>query len=108
LPVAGFTTGEMKCDGHAAEICLQVTLCSTIPRVSDREPDRFAPFCVGRRDRSSYYGGVEHLNEMRRLGHRREHIKEGSNVPVRLSRQSRFHTLFQCPNWAGSARLAML
>jgi hypothetical protein len=24
--VAGFTTGEMKCDGQAAEICLQVNL----------------------------------------------------------------------------------
>ena len=34
--------------------------------------------------------------------------KKASNVPVWLSRQKRFHTLFQLPNSAGSARQVML
>src|SRR5450755_1974550 len=54
---------------------------SKIHRVSDLEPDRFAPFCAGRRDMGSHHGGVEHLNEMRRLGHCRERIKEGLECP---------------------------
>src|SRR3954464_5426619 len=50
---------------------------SKIHRVSDREPDHFAPFCPGRRDMGSHHGGVEHLNEMCCLAHRRERIEEG-------------------------------
>jgi hypothetical protein len=34
--------------------------------------------------------------------------KNASKVPVRLSRQKRFHTLFQLPNAAGSVRHVML
>jgi hypothetical protein len=34
--------------------------------------------------------------------------KKASNTPVRLSRQKRFHTEFQFPNWAGRARQVML
>src|SRR6516225_7430470 len=48
-----------------------------IHRVSDREPDYFAPFCASCRDMGAHYGGIEHLNEMRGLAHRRERIEEG-------------------------------
>ena len=34
--------------------------------------------------------------------------KKASNTPARLRRQNRFHTLFQGPNCAGSARQVML
>ena len=34
--------------------------------------------------------------------------KKASKVPDRLNRQNRFHTLFQCPNFSGSARQVML
>jgi hypothetical protein len=33
--------------------------------------------------------------------------KQASNTPLRLSRQNRFHTLFQFPNCFGSARQVM-
>ncbi len=34
--------------------------------------------------------------------------KKASKVPVRLNRQNRFQTLFQCPNFSGRARHVML
>ena len=34
--------------------------------------------------------------------------KNASKVPDRLSRQNRFHTLFQCPNFSGRARQVIL
>src|ERR1700728_4596990 len=35
------------------------------------------PLCPGRRHMSAHDGGVEHLNEIRRRTHGREHVEEG-------------------------------
>ena len=40
--------------------------------------------------------------------HSASNWKNASNTPDRLSRQNRFHTLFQLPNSLGSARHVML
>ena len=40
--------------------------------------------------------------------HSASNWKNASNTPERLSRQNRFHTLFQLPNSLGSARHVML
>src|ERR1700675_857147 len=50
---------------------------SKIHRASDPAPDYFAPFCARCRDMGAHHGGIEHLNEMRGLAHRRERLEEG-------------------------------
>jgi hypothetical protein len=51
---------------------------------------------------------IEELHQMRRLTAFREHLEKRLEETRPLSRQNRFHTLFQLPNSLGNARQVML
>ncbi len=106
--IAGFTTGEMKGNWQATEIGLQVDLGrETATRAAQRliVLPPFAPAA------ETWARTTVESNICTRSAvslNAANASKKASKVPDRLKRQNRFQTLFQCPNFYGSARQVML
>lgn len=105
--VAGLATGQLEGDRQAAEVGFEVVLGrEAAARAAERLTVRpaFAPVA------ETWARTTVESNIWTRWAvppKPASASKRASNTPDRLNRQKRFHTLFQLPNSAGSARHVM-
>src|SRR3954452_22844653 len=79
--VAGLTLCEVKREGASIQISLEVDLGRETAARAAQRLTLLPPFRACGRDASPHDGGVEHLNQVGRLAHRREGVEEGLEHP---------------------------
>src|SRR4051812_2232770 len=79
--VAGLTLCEVKREGASIQISLAVDLGREPAARAAQRVTLLPPFGACGRDVSPHDGGVEHLNQVGRLAHRREGVEEGLEHP---------------------------
>src|SRR4029453_14353006 len=75
--VTGLTFREMKREGASLQISLEVDLGREPAARAAQRLTILPPFGACGRDMRPHHGGVEHLNQVGRLAHRREGVEEG-------------------------------
>src|SRR4051812_30054927 len=75
--VAGLTFREVKSEGAPIQISLEVDLGRETAAGAAQRLTILPPFGACGRDVGPHDGGVEHLNQVGRLAHRREGVEEG-------------------------------
>jgi hypothetical protein len=79
--VAGLTLCEVKREWASIQISLEVDLGRETAARAAQRLTILPPFGACGRDVSPHDGGVEHLNQVGRLAHRREGVEEGFEHP---------------------------
>ena len=106
--VTGFAAGEMKGERQAVEIDLQMNFGREAAARAAERLIVLPPFAPAAETcaRTTVESNICTKCAVSLIAARAS--KNASKVPDRLSRQNRFHTLFQHPNFSGRARQVIL
>jgi len=106
--IAGLATGQVEIERVAVEIGLEVDFGrETAARAAERLA-MLPPFAPAAETWARAVVLSKSWTKCAVCLHSASNWKKASNTPERLSRQNRFHTLFQLPNSLGSPRQVML
>jgi hypothetical protein len=106
--VAGLAPGQVEVERVAVEISLEVDFGRETAARAAKRLVLLPPFAPAAETCARAVVLSKSWTKCAVWLHSASSWKNASNTPERLSRQNRFHTLFQLPNSLGSARQLML